>query len=288
MKTLVFGSNGQLGVALADTAPDTVDLTGKTLPDLDITDAAAVLEVCRQLSPELIVNAAAYTAVDKAEAEIEQAAAVNVEGPRNIAVAAAQVGARLIHISTDFVFDGAASTPYQADAATNPLSVYGRTKREGELAVLAAMPEAAVVLRTAWLYSKTGSNFVKTMLRLMAEREELSVVADQVGTPTWAESLATTVWAFAMTPGLSGVYHWTDGGEASWHAFAEAIQEEAVSLGMLEKAIPLQAITTADYPTAAARPLYSVLDSSTTCAALALQPAQWRVNLRRMLKGMAT
>jgi len=288
MKTLVFGSNGQLGVALADTAPDTADLTGMDLPDLDITDAAAVLEVCRQLSPELIVNAAAYTAVDQAEAEIEQATAVNIEGPRNIAVAAAQVGARLIHISTDFVFDGAASTPYKADAATNPLSIYGRTKRDGELAVLAAMPETAVVLRTAWLYSKTGSNFVKTMLRLMDEREELSVVADQVGTPTWAESLATTVWAFAMTPARVGVYHWTDGGEASWHAFAEAIQEEALSLGMLKKAIPLQAITTADYPTAAARPRYSVLNCSVTCAALDLQPAQWRVNLRRMLKGMAT
>ena len=148
------------------------------------------------------------------------------------------------------------------------------------------MPEDAVVVRTAWLYSKTGGNFVKTMLRLMAERDELSVVADQRGTPTWADSLAEAVWALAARADLNGIYHWTDAGECSWHEFAVAIQEEALSLGLLDRSIPIHPITTDDYPTAATRPRYSVLDCSATVADLDLQPTPWRVNLRRMLKGM--
>ena len=286
MKTLVLGSNGQLGQALADTASDSEEFVGLDLPELDITSAGALLNLCREVRPAVIINAAAYTAVDQAESEIELATAVNVEGPRNAAAAARKVGARLIHISTDFVFDGRGSTPYKADAKTHPLSVYGRTKRDGERAVLDANPDKAAVMRTGWLYSKTGNNFVKTMLRLMRERDELSVVADQVGTPTWAESLATAVWALADIPELSGLFHWTDSGEASWHEFATAIQDEAMSLGLLQKAIPIRAITTDDYPTAAKRPRYSVLDCSSTCTALGLHPEKWRVNLQRMLKGM--
>ena len=288
MKTLVLGSNGQLGQALADTKPDGANIVGLDLPELDITSAEAVLNAVRDATPDVVINAAAYTAVDKAESEAELATAVNVDGPRHIALAALDVGARLIHISTDFVFDGEASVPYKPDAETNPLSVYGRTKRDGEKAVLDSMPDHAVVVRTAWLYSKTGGNFVKTMLRLMGERDELTVVADQRGTPTWADSLAEAVWAIAGQADLNGVYHWTDGGETSWYEFAVAIQEEAMSLGLLDKAIPIHAITTEDYPTAAARPRYSVLDCSATVTALGLHPAEWRVNLRHMLKGMTT
>ncbi len=288
MKTLVLGSNGQLGQALADTTPNATEFIGVDLPELDITNADALLKLCREIRPAVIINAAAYTAVDQAETEIELATAVNVDGPANIAAAASDVGARLIHISTDFVFDGEGTTPYKADAATNPLSVYGRTKRDGELAVLAKLPGEAVVVRTAWLYSKTGSNFVKTMLRLMGERDELSVVADQIGTPTWANSLASTVWAIADVPALGGIFHWTDAGQASWQEFAAAIQEEALSLGLLDKTIPIHAIGTEDYPTVATRPRYSVLDCSATCDALDLQPAPWRVNLRQMLKEMKT
>ncbi len=288
MKTLVIGSNGQLGQALAATAPVAADSTGFDLPELDITNVDALMNVCREAKPDIIINAAAYTAVDKAESEAELASAINVDGPRNVAAAAHAIGARLIHVSTDFVFDGEASTPYKADATTNPLSVYGRTKQEGEQVVLDSMPNTAVVVRTAWLYSKTGSNFVKTMLRLMDERDELGVVADQVGTPTWADSLATAVWAFAAAPEYSGVFHWTDGGQCSWYDFAVAIQEEALSLGLLGQKIPIRPITSKDYPTAAARPRYSVLDCSSTCAALDLQQAEWRANLNRMLKGMTT
>jgi len=287
MKTLVFGCNGQLGQSLTDTAPENVEIIGLDLPESDITDAAAVLETCQKLRPDIVVNAAAYTAVDQAESASAIASSVNIEGPQNIAVASRDVDARLIHVSTDFVFDGAASEPYQADARTNPLSVYGSTKRDGELVVLEKMSGAAVIIRTSWLYSKTGSNFVLTMLRLMSERDELGVVADQFGTPTWANSLAEAVWGFVRAPEQYGVFHWSDGGSASWKEFADAIQDEALSLGLLEKAIPIHAIMTVDYPTAAARPRYSVLDCSSTHKAIKMQPAEWRDNLRLMLKGMA-
>jgi dTDP-4-dehydrorhamnose reductase len=286
MKTLVMGCNGQLGHSLADTASVNVNLIGLDLPELDITDASAVLEICRETRPDVIVNATAYTAVDQAESESALATSVNVEGPRNIAIASREVGARLIHISTDFVFDGQSSTPYKADAVTNPLSVYGQTKRDGELAVLEETSGTAVVIRTSWLYSKTGSNFVKTMLRLMGERDELGIVADQFGSPTWADSLAEALWAFVDAPEHSGIFHWTDSGETSWQEFAVAIQQEALALGLLGKAIPIHAIKTEDYPTAATRPAYSVLDCSSTIQAINIQPAEWRTNLRRMLKGM--
>ncbi len=286
MKTLVLGCNGQLGQSLAGTVPDDVEFAGLDLPELDITNAAQVLGVCRQLSPDVVVNAAAYTAVDQAESEPAVATSVNVEGSRNIAVASREVGAKLIHISTDYVFDGTASAPYRTDAETNPLNVYGRTKRDGELVVLEETSGAALVVRTSWLYSKTGSNFVKTMLRLMGERDELGIVTDQRGTPTWSDSLARTVWAFALAPEHRGIFHWSDGGETSWHEFALAIQEEALSLGLLTRAIPVHAIETADYPGAARRPPYSVLDCSTSHQAIKMQPVEWRDNLRQMLKGL--
>jgi len=286
MKTLILGCNGQLGHSLTGTAPESVEITGLDLPELDITDASAVLEVCRDMQPDVIVNAAAYTAVDQAESERSLATVVNVVGPRNIAAASCETGARLIHISTDFVFDGTASTPYKPDAATNPLSVYGQTKRDGELAVLDETSGSGVVIRTSWLYSKTGNNFVKTMLRLMRERDELGVVADQIGSPTWADSLAEVVWAFVGASIHGGIFHWTDSGETSWQGFAIAIQEEALSLGLLGKSIPIRAIKAEDYPTAATRPTYSVLDCSSTREATNIQPAKWRDNLRQMLKGM--
>jgi dTDP-4-dehydrorhamnose reductase len=286
MKTLLMGCDGQLGQSLADTVPDEFDLVGLDLPELDITDRKLVHEICHEINPDVIINAAAYTAVDQAESEPAISASVNVEGPRNIAMASRDAGARLIHISTDFVFDGESSEPYKADAVTNPLSVYGRTKRDGELALLEESKGAAAVIRTSWLYSKSGNNFVKTMLRLMGERDELGVVADQRGTPTWSDSLARAVWAFAIAPGLNGVFHWADAGETSWHGFAEAIQEEALALGLLDRAVPIRAISTSDYPTAAKRPPYSVLDCSSTHQAIKIQAAEWRENLHKMLVGM--
>lgn len=261
-------------------------MVGLDLPELDISDPQGLLEACRRIEPDVIVNAAAYTAVDQAESDPQTATAVNADGPANIAAVAKNLGARMIHVSTDFVFDGEASRPYAPADAPNPLSVYGKTKLAGERAVLETLPDAAFVVRTAWLYSVTGNNFVKTMLRLMRERDELGVVGDQRGTPTWANSLAEAVWKAAVAHDVVGTYHWTDAGEATWHEFAVAIQEEALAAGLLEKAIPVNAISSEQYPTPAHRPAYSVLDCSSTRAALDFEPAPWRDNLRRMLAAL--
>jgi dTDP-4-dehydrorhamnose reductase len=287
MKVLVFGCNGQLGRSLASATPAGFELIGFDLPALDISNNEAVVDIVRENSPDLIVNAAAYTAVDKAESEPETAASINVDGTRHIAAAANAVGAKFIHISTDYVFDGESTEPYRPDAVTNPLGVYGQTKRDGELAALEETSGAATVIRTAWLYSKTGNNFVKTMLRLMDERDELNVVADQIGSPTWADSLAAAVWAFSCAPQLQGIYHWTDEGVTSWHGFAVTIQTEALALGLLKKSIPINAVGTKDYPTATKRPMYTVLDCSATHNAINIRPAKWQANLRRVLEEMA-
>lgn len=282
MRTLVLGCNGQLGQSMADSVPANVELVGFDLPEVDITDRDSVAKICRDNGPDVIVNAAAYTAVDKAESEPALAASVNADGPRNIARAASEIGAKLIHISTDFVFDGKSSDPYMPDDETNPLNVYGTTKRDGELAVLENSDDS-IVIRTSWLYSQYGHNFVKTMLRLMKEQDELRVVDDQVGSPTWCGSLAEVVWSFTESSKHSGLFHWSDHGQISWHEFATAIQAEARSLGLLDRSVPIQAISTDEYPLAAARPRYSALDCSTTAAAINIRPTDWRANLRKML-----
>jgi dTDP-4-dehydrorhamnose reductase len=204
---------------------------------------------------------------------------VNAEGVANLARGAAAVGARLVHVSTDFVFNGLSGIPYAPEAPTAPLGVYGRTKRQGEIA---AGPDALIV-RTAWVYGSQGGNFVRTMLRLMAERDEVRVVADQVGTPTFASSLADALWRLHAA-GAKGLFHYTDSGAASWYDFAVAIQEEALAIGLLARAVPVIPIATSDYPTPAARPHYSVLDKSATFALLGGAAPHWRVNLRKMLK----
>lgn len=285
MKVLIAGANGQLGRTLAETAPQGVVLHLLDLPDLDITDEANVRRHVRAAAPDLVVNAAAYTAVDRAEEQSDLAFAVNAAGAGHLARAARATGARLIHVSTDYVFDGGANTPYAPEAVCRPLGVYGESKRQGEIAVLEAS-DNALILRTAWLHSRCGANFVRTMLRLMTERDQLSVVADQVGTPTWTGTLAAAVWAAAARPEIGGVYHWTDAGVAGWYDFAVAIQEEAVALGKLARPIPITPIRTADYPTAARRPAYSVLDCTRSWRDFQIAPIHWREGLRRMLRGV--
>ena len=208
-------------------------------------------------------------------------------GPVFLAEAARAVGARLIHVSTDFVFAGDRAVPYEAEAARAPLNAYGRTKLAGELAVQRILGDRAVILRTSWLYAAHGRNFVLTMLRLMATRESIGVVFDQVGSPTWADSLADAVWAIVQDPSINGPQHWCDAGVASWFDFAVAIQEEAVIRGLLTRAIPIRAIGTEDYPTPARRPRYSVLDTRRTAGLLGRAPAHWRQNLRKMLDELA-
>jgi len=281
-KIIVVGAAGQLGRELLYTAPDDVDCIGLARAELDVSDASAVSACLERIQPEQVINAAAYTAVDKAESEQEAARLGNVDAPANLARACAQNGARLIHVSTDFVFDGASSSPYASDAATAPLGEYGLSKLRGEQAVQVELP-GAMIVRTGWVYSARGNNFVKTMLRLMSERDELSVVADQVGTPTWAQGLARALWRATERPGLQGVYHWSDAGACSWYDFAVAICEEGVAAGLLPAEITVRPIATADYPTPAVRPAYSVLDKSASWRDLDMEGVHWRKQLRAML-----
>ncbi|HEY6131760.1 MAG TPA: dTDP-4-dehydrorhamnose reductase [Halioglobus sp.] len=281
-KVLIVGAGGQLGQELQRTAAADVEFVPMTRAQLDITDATAVAECLTAVAPQLAINAAAYTAVDKAESEPEAAHRGNAEGPGTLAQACARQGIRLIHISTDFVFDGTSSQPYRPEAPTAPLGEYGRSKRAGEVAVQRAQPEA-LILRTGWVYSSFGGNFVKTMLRLMGEREELSVVTDQVGTPTWAYGLAGAVWAAAARPQLSGIYHWSDAGVCSWYDFADAICEEGLALGLLSRPVKIRPIPASEYPTPAQRPAYSVLDKSNSWRDFALEGVHWRRQLRAML-----
>jgi dTDP-4-dehydrorhamnose reductase len=287
MKVLITGASGQVGSALRASLPVQFEPRLLTRQQLDIADADAVRTEVAGFQPALIINAAAYTAVDKAESEPELAGAINARGPRHLAQAAQAIpGCRLLHISTDYVFDGAASEPYKPGDATNPLSVYGRTKLEGERAVLEVLGGRAVVLRTAWVYAARGKNFLLTMLRLMRERGLVRVVADQLGAPTVADSIAGALWAIAQRPNIQGILHWTDAGKASWCDFASAIAEDARAAGLLTTAVQVVPITTADYPTAAHRPANSVLDCSEAIAQLGLGPKPWRVNLRTTLAAM--
>jgi dTDP-4-dehydrorhamnose reductase len=278
MKALIVGGKGQLGRGLAATAPAGVEIVSHDIDTLDITDKASVDAMLAEVRPDLLLNAAAYTAVDKAESDEAAAQAVNASAVGLLADAARDVGARFVHVSTDFVFDGTSGIPYAPDAATNPLSVYGRTKLAGERLAGAD----ALIVRTAWVYAPTGGNFARTMLRLMGERPEVRVVADQIGTPTYAPGLAAALWTLAGA-GVTGTHHYTDAGAASWYDFAVAIQEEGVAAGLLEKVVPIVPIATADYPTPARRPHYSVLDKQSTFAALGGPTPHWRDNLRVMI-----
>jgi dTDP-4-dehydrorhamnose reductase len=284
MKVVITGANGQVGRALLKSVPAKVDAVGLLRADLDIGDAQAVMSLIQLQRPDLIINAGAYTAVDKAESEPELAERANTTGPLNLAVAAGATGARLLHLSTDFVFDGTASKPYATDAPTNPQSTYGRTKRGGEEAVRQTLPDKSVVLRTAWVYAAEGNNFVRTMLRLMAAKGAVRVVADQIGTPTAAHSLAEVIWALAARPDVTGTYHWTDAGVASWYDFAVAIAEESAVIGLLPAEVRVDAIATEEYPTPAKRPGYSVLDKRSLLAKLSVPARHWRSNLRTVLR----
>ncbi len=285
MKILLTGAAGQVGQELQQTLASLGEVVSVGRDRADLSQLAAVQALLDDLAPDLIVNAAAYTAVDKAEAEPDLARLVNGTAPGILATAAQQRGAGIIHISTDYVFDGRQSSPYRETDTTNPLGVYGASKLLGETAVQASC-DRHMILRTAWVYGVQGKgNFVKTMLKLGADREELRVVADQIGSPTWSQDLAGAIAHMApqLTPATAGIYHYTNSGVTSWYDFAVAIFEEAQALGWplkIQRVIP---ITTADYPTPAQRPAFSVLSLQKTTAMLGGHPPQWRQSLRRML-----
>ncbi len=278
MKVLVTGAGGQLGTALLASAPDGWRVEGIARAECDLADGDSVRAVVVSHEPDLVINAAAYTAVDNAESEEELALAINAGAVAAMVSALDETGGRLIHVSTDFVFDGTSPRPYRPDNQRNPLSAYGRSKAAGE----DALRWQDLLVRTSWVYSAGGVNFVATMLSLMRERDEVRVVADQIGAPTWAPSLAAAIWGLAAE-NAAGTFHHCDAGVASWYDFAVAIQEEALALGMLERAVPVIPITTADYPTPAVRPAFSLLDCGKTNKALGKIAAHWRTNLRKML-----
>ena len=284
MKVLITGAGGQLGKELQGSAPEGAEVVALGHAELDVSSAKAVTEVMESLSPELIINTAAYTAVDRAEDDRDAAFEVNATGARNIATAAAPAKTRLIHLSTDYVFDGRAGRPYTPEDEPRPVSVYGSSKRDGEKAVLELSDGSAVVLRTAWLYSRHGHNFVKTMLQLLAGRDQLEIVADEVGTPTWARGLAEAIWKMASLDSISGIQHWTDAGVASRYDFAVAIRDEARALGLIDTEVPIWPHRSRDYPRPARRPAFGVLDKTATWRALGTDPRHWRESLRAMLR----
>lgn len=280
MKVLITGADGQVGRALRRTAGNGITLVAHTREDLDISLPDCVPAVTA-IAPDVIVNAAAYTAVDQAEVEPERADAVNALGAEHLAHAAYNTGARLVQISTDFVFDGRQGRPYRPDDAPDPINVYGTSKLAGERAVRAVCANA-LILRTAWVYSWDGSNFLKAMLRLMRERDEVRVVDDQIGTPTSADSLAGAIWK-AVEIGLEGTHHWTDAGVASWYDFAVAIRELAMRYNLLHSPVTVTPVGMADFPTRASRPAISVLDKRETYQRLG-DAAHWRLALERTLR----
>ncbi|RDV26559.1 dTDP-4-dehydrorhamnose reductase [Alteromonas aestuariivivens] len=283
---VIIGKSGQLAYELARCAPGQVVCLGRD--DVDITDACNIEKVLDQLQPAAIINASAYTAVDKAESDADSTYAINEQAVRNLAAYCQLRGLFLVHVSTDYVFNGLKGAPYTVDDDIAPQGVYGASKAAGEAVVRALLPESSCIIRTSWVYSSHGNNFVKTMLKLMADKPALSVIDDQVGSPTWARGLAMACLE-AVEENITGVFHWSDEGVCSWYDFALAIQELGMQKGLLENAIPVHPIPTRDYPTPAKRPHYSVLDKTLTRTRFENLPlAHWRKQLSAMLDELAT
>ncbi|MGD2138405.1 MAG: dTDP-4-dehydrorhamnose reductase [Gammaproteobacteria bacterium] len=287
MKILVTGAPGQLGsevVRCFSSLGHDVIAPGKR--DLNLLRPDQIRQSVADYRPDWVINCAAYTQVDKAESEAATAFRVNRDGAEYLAQAVARYGGRLLHVSTDYVFDGQQNRPYRETDATRPRSVYGRSKLAGEQAVQAALP-TAIVLRTAWVYGVRGRNFVKTMLRLAATGQELRVVDDQKGTPTAAADIAQAI-AGLIQCGTSGVFHFTAAGETTWCGFATAILEEARRIGFRIRTPSVVPISTGEYPVAAARPACSVLDTTKIQPCLDRPAPAWRDSLRTMLGELYT
>lgn len=297
MTVLVFGGNGQVGRellrALAPLGPVIATTRSGQLPDGSACEVAdfgqpdTLTALLDRLQPSAVVNAAAYTAVDRAEQEPEAAFAANAVAPGVVARWCAAHDVPLVHYSTDYVFDGQGSAPYREDEPTAPLGVYGASKRDGEEAVRAAGGRH-MIFRTAWVYASHGGNFLRTMLRVGAERDQLRVVADQIGTPTPAALIADVTAQALRHPGrLSGTWHLTAGGQTSWHGFAEAIFAEAVAAGLLPRAPQVEAIASYEYPTPAKRPAWSVLDNRKLQHDFGLELLSWQAGLKRVIAELA-
>jgi dTDP-4-dehydrorhamnose reductase len=277
MKVIIIGKSGQLANELIAELPEGVEVLSLGRNDVDITSYIDLSAKVQQFQPNVIINASAYTDVDKAESDIDAAYAINESAVEIMAKVAKENNCRFSHVSTDFVFDGESNLAYDVSGNTNPKSVYGASKLAGEIAIKNTYPENSVIVRTSWVYSVFGNNFVKTMLRLMKEKEQLGVVGDQIGCPTNAKGLAQFLWLLASQDNINQVYHWSDAGVASWYDFAVAIQELALKHGLLDKKIPISAIASSAYPTLVKRPKFSLLNSSNS--ALISEQIHWREQL---------
>ena len=279
MRVLITGAQGQLGAALQRCAPAGADVSAMDIEDCDLTDFPMLRARLVVEAPDIIINAAAYTAVDRAESDEALARAVNAGAVREMMEAMAETGGKLVHVSTDFVFDGTSPRPYRPGDERRPLSAYGRTKAEGEN----FLRPKDLLVRTSWVYEAGKANFVRTILQRIAEHAEVRVVADQIGSPTWATGLARTIWGL-IAVGAEGTFHHSDAGVASWYDLAVAVAEEAFVLGLVGHEAQIRPIATSDYPTKARRPAFSVLDCAATRARLGDEPVHWRHNLRLMLR----
>ncbi len=290
-KVLITGCGGQLGQALLASLPPGMEGIATSRASLDLADGEACRQAVRQHRPDWVLNAGAYTAVDRAESEPELALRVNAGAPEAFAAALAETGGRLLQLSTDFVFNGAQGFPYRPEQPLDPLGVYGATKAEGERRAAALLPpERLCVLRTSWVYGPVGHNFCLTMLRLHRQKaaagDSLGVIADQVGCPTATHTLAEACWR-VIERGVGGHQHWCDAGAASWYDFAVAIGDLGVLRGLLPEAAPVRPIGTEEYPTPAKRPSYSLLECRATRQALDLPPLHWREALAEVLARVA-
>ncbi|HYP03733.1 MAG TPA: dTDP-4-dehydrorhamnose reductase [Cyanobium sp.] len=286
-RVLLTGRLGQLGQALLTSIPSGVEVIATGREELDLSDPVACRAAVNHHHPDWVLNAGAYTAVDKAESEPELALAINAGAPEALAEALAERGGRLLQVSTDFVFDGRQGSPYLPHHPVDPLGVYGASKAEAERRVLRILGgERACLLRTSWVYGPVGRNFCLTMLRLHRQKaeagESLGVVADQVGCPTATHTLARACWS-AIARNLGGILHWSDAGAASWYDFAIAIGELGADLGLLDQPARVLPLSTAQYPTPARRPSYSLLDCTASRIQLGLEPLHWRAALAEVL-----
>lgn len=287
MKIVVIGRNGQLAWELARLSSQDIELICLSREQIDISDKRVIKETLEKYQADAVINASAYTAVDLAETECEQAYLINATAVGHLAEVCAQLSLHLVHVSTDFVFGGEKGSPYLPTDPYEPLGVYGASKVAGEQLISKIIPEHSCIIRTSWVYSSHGNNFVKTMLRLMAEKPELAVISDQIGSPTYAKGLAQAC-LYAAVNKVAGIHHWSDAGVASWYDFAVAIQEIALATKILDKAIPIRAISTQDYPTPAKRPHYSVLDKTSLASAFPELPqVHWRVQLKAMIRELS-
>lgn len=286
MIVLLTGAGGQLGRALQARMPAGVRMKAVSHSELDIADESAVRALMRAVGPAAVINAAGFTRVDDAESHPEDAMRANGIGPAVLAAACRDSRAWLVHVSTDYVFDGAQNYPYDACAQPNPLGVYGRTKLAGEIAVKHVLAGSATIVRTSWVYSAGQRNFLTTMLQRMAAGTALRVVSDQIGAPTATGGLAQVLWAFAQRR-LAGTFHWCDSGVASWYDFAVAIGEEAHAAHLIATPARVTPIASTDYKTAAPRPRYSLLDKRDTERELEVSAPHWRVALRETLQQLA-